>query len=165
MSDDPTSRVLAAIRTLGSELSAETSVLGTALRSEITGLRGDVTVVRSEITGLRGDITVVHGEIAELRGEITVARGEITTLRSEITTMRSEITTLRVDVMERIDRRQDRVTSLHDDVGVNFARTDRVDERSNGIEREVRAMGVEMSAMQRQIQRLQTDMRHLKGET
>jgi hypothetical protein len=28
----------------------------------------------------------------------------------------------------------------------------------------VRAMGVELSAMQRQIQRLQTDVRHLKGE-
>ena len=145
MCDDPTSRVLAAIRTLGSELSAETSVLATALRSgitslrddstvvrgEITSLRDDSTVVRSEITGLRGDVTVVHSEIAELRGEITVARSEITTMRSEITTMRSEITTLRADVMERICRLQDRVTSLHDDVGVNFARTDRVDERSN----------------------------------
>jgi hypothetical protein len=46
---------------------------------------------------------------------------------------------------------------MRDDVAVNFAYADRVNERANGIERE-------LSAIQRQIQRLQSDVRSLKGE-
>jgi hypothetical protein len=102
--------------------------------------------------------------LAAIRTPGSEPRTGMTTLRTETITLRTEITTLRVKIMDRIDRLRDSVTGPREDAGVNFARGDRVDERSNGIEREMRAMGVEMSATQRQIQRLQTGVRTLKGE-
>jgi uncharacterized coiled-coil DUF342 family protein len=98
---------------------------------------------------------------------IAVTSGEIRSVRADlmdrIEAMGGEIRSLRGDLMDRIDRLQDDVSSLRDDIGVNFARSDRVDDRSTGIEREVRAVVLEVSAMHRQLQRLQTDVRTLKG--
>lgn len=70
----------------------------------------------------------------------------------------------RVDLMGRIDRLQNQFTSLRDDVAVNFGRADKAEEAADGTRRELRALSDIVSAMERQIQHLQTDVRQLKGE-
>ena len=71
---------------------------------------------------------------------------------------------LRVDLMERMDRFDNALTSIRDDITVNMARADRAHEVADNTRREVQLLGEQVNAMVRQIQRLQTDVRHLKGE-
>ena len=121
MSDDPTTRILAAVDVLGSNLEL--------LRGEVGGLREEVGGLRGEVGGLRGDVI-----------------------------------RFRAEIMGRIDRLQDAVSSVRDDGIVNFARADRVESIARESADQVRAMGVELSGMHRQIQRLQSDVRGLRGE-
>jgi hypothetical protein len=107
------------------------------------------------------DLSGQH-EFERIRG--AMSDDQTSRILAAIQALRGDFQALRGDLMDRIDRLQDGVSGLRDDIGVNFARSDRVDERSTGIEREVRAVVLEVSAMHRQIQRLQTDVRTLKGE-
>jgi hypothetical protein len=78
--------------------------------------------------------------------------------------LRGDVDRLRVDVMARMDRLQDGFNAVRDDVMVNVDRTDRVEAIARASADEVRAMGAELSGIHRQIQRLQSDVRHLRGE-
>lgn len=78
--------------------------------------------------------------------------------------LRGEVDRLRGDVMARMDRLQDGFNALRDNVTVNFGRTERAETTVRASADEVRAMGIELSGMHRQIQRLQSDVRHLRGE-
>jgi predicted nucleic acid-binding Zn-ribbon protein len=69
-----------------------------------------------------------------------------------------------VAVMERLDRLQNAITAIRDDIGVNFARASRAIEVNDHTRAELRTLGSEVSGMQRQIQRLQSDVRELRGE-
>ncbi len=72
----------------------------------------------------------------------------------------------RADVMERIDRlQQDALTAQRDDDVVNFGAAERAEKIALGVREEVRAMGDQINAMVRQVQRLQSEVRELKGET
>ena len=71
---------------------------------------------------------------------------------------------LRVDLMERMDRFDNALTSIRDDITVNMARADRAHEAADNTRREVQLLGEQVNAMVRQIRRPQTDVRHLKGE-
>jgi hypothetical protein len=71
---------------------------------------------------------------------------------------------LRVDLMERMDRFDNALTAIRDDITVNMGRADHAHEVADSTRREVRLLGEQVNAMVRQIQRLQTDVRHLKGE-
>ena len=71
----------------------------------------------------------------------------------------------RADVMERIDRLQQvALTAQRDDDVVNFGAAERPEKIALGVREEVRAMGDQVNAMVRQIQRLQTEVRQLRGE-
>jgi len=71
---------------------------------------------------------------------------------------------LRTDLMSRMDRIQDAITAIRDDIGVTHATAERAREANEGTRNELRALSEVVSGMQRQIQRLQTDVRQLKGE-
>ncbi len=78
--------------------------------------------------------------------------------------MQASFTGLRADVMERIDRLQNAVTLIPDDIAVNFGSSSAVKLANDTTREELRALGDVVSAMHRQIQRLQTDVRELRGE-
>jgi uncharacterized coiled-coil DUF342 family protein len=71
---------------------------------------------------------------------------------------------LRTDVMARIDRLQDAVTAIRADIAVNYGAADHVRRANDNTREEVRALADTVSAMERQIQRLQTQVRELKGD-
>lgn len=56
------------------------------------------------------------------------------------------------------------LTNIRDDIGVNMASVERVQEANDGTRQEVRLLAEQVSIMHRQIQRLQTQMRELRGE-
>lgn len=86
----------------------------------------------------------------------------ISDVLSAIAAHRAETDKLRVDVMDRIDRLQNAVTAIGDDISVNFARADRAVDAAQANARQIEALSREVSGMERQIQRLQTDVRALK---
>jgi hypothetical protein len=68
------------------------------------------------------------------------------------------------DVMDRIDRLQDTITTVRDEHAVNFGTAERAERIALNTREEVRAMGEQISAMVRQIRRLQSDIREIRGE-
>ena len=66
--------------------------------------------------------------------------------------------------MARMDRLENAVNGIRDDITENMARADRVHVAADNTRDEVRLLGEQVNAMERQIQRLQTDMRQIKGE-
>jgi uncharacterized protein involved in exopolysaccharide biosynthesis len=86
-------------------------------------------------------------------------------LRRDVMTLRGDMMELRVDLVARLDRQHDALAALRDDiVAVSFGRADRAAESAKSLRTEVDHIGTELAAMGRQIQRLQTDVRALKGE-
>ena len=65
---------------------------------------------------------------------------------------------LRADLMERMDRLQNAILAMRDDITVNFGRADRTGHIARGASDEVRALGAEVAAMERQIRRLRSDL-------
>jgi hypothetical protein len=76
----------------------------------------------------------------------------------------AEIGRLRGEVMARMDRIQNDVTALRDDIAVGFAAADHVRRMHDNTREEGRGLGDVISAMQRQIQRLQADVRALRDQ-
>lgn len=81
-----------------------------------------------------------------------------------IAQLRAEQGQLRGDLMARLDRLQNAVTAIRDDIAVNFGATTEVRRANEHTRDEVRALGDVVNAMQRQIQRLQSELRELRGE-
>lgn len=71
---------------------------------------------------------------------------------------------LRSDLMARMDRLQDALTAQHDADVVNYGAAERAERIAQSAREEVRALGEQVGAMVRQIQRLQSEVRQLRGE-
>ncbi len=89
---------------------------------------------------------------------------DVTTLRTDVTTLRTDVTTLRTEVMARIDRLQNTVTTIRDDITVNMGRADQAHRAADNVRDELRALNDVVSGVMRQVQRLQSDVRELRGE-
>jgi flagellar hook-associated protein FlgK len=76
----------------------------------------------------------------------------------------SDVTRLRSDLMARMDRIQNAITAIRDDIAVNFGTADAVRRANDNTRDELRALVEQVNSMVRQINRLQTDVRTLKGE-
>jgi chromosome segregation ATPase len=69
--------------------------------------------------------------------------------------MGEEITRLRVEVMARLDRQQDMLTGIRDDIGVNMAATERVREANAGTRKDVAQLTEQVSIIHRRLIRLE----------
>ena len=96
-------------------------------------------------------------ENLESRIEVGLARLEARQTQLEIS-----LIAVRTDVMGRMDRLQDTVKSMRDDIIVNFGRADRVSLVAASASSEVRALGVEVSAMETQTLRLRGDLDEMR---
>jgi hypothetical protein len=82
-------------------------------------------------------------------------------LREDVT---RQLTEFRTVLMERMDRLQDAITAIRDDIGATMTGSERAQEAADHTRDELRLLGEQVTVMARQIQRLQTDVRQLKGE-
>ena len=88
--------------------------------------------------------------------------GDIPAILATLLRLEATMMSARGDITDRIGRVQDVVETMRDDITVNFARADRVGQVATGVSAEVRALCVEVSAMERQLRRLRTDFEELK---
>ena len=85
-------------------------------------------------------------------------------LESRMDRLEDGLTQVRVDVMERLDRFQDTVTAIRDDINVNMGRADQAHRVSDKVRDELRALNDVVSGVIRQVSRLQSDVRGLRGD-
>ena len=78
--------------------------------------------------------------------------------------VQAEATRTRSDIMARMDRLQDAITAIRDDIAVNFGTPDQARRANDNTREDLRTLGDVVAAMQKQIQRLQTEVRGLRGE-
>ena len=76
----------------------------------------------------------------------------------------AELTRTRADLMARMDRLEDKFTAQREGEVVNLGISERAERIAKGAQDEVRIMGEQVNAMFRQIRRLESDIRHLRGE-
>ena len=176
MSDEFQTTVLAALRQLQSgQDGLRTEFAG--LRSEFSGLRDEFSGLRDEFGGLRGEFGGLRGEFAELRAAqasteagLSRLQVDLEVLRSVVVSASSETTNLRIQLMARMDRIQDvakdinqALVLIREDIGVNYARADRIDVKSDAAAEITRTLTVEMVVLQRQVKRLEEDVRTILG--
>lgn len=116
------------------------------------------------VEGLQASQGKLQASQDKLQAGQNELRADVSKMRAELEKVGTELGTLRVDAMARMDRIQDAVSGLRDDIVVNFGRADRVARHARSTDDQVRALADEVSAMERQIQRLQSDVRTLRGE-
>jgi uncharacterized coiled-coil DUF342 family protein len=90
--------------------------------------------------------------------------GALARIEAEQVKLRTELGKTRVDVMERIDRLQNVITGMRDDMTVNYGATDTVRQAHDNTRQELRNLGDSVSALYRKLTRLETQVRDLKGE-
>ena len=89
---------------------------------------------------------------------------EVRRLGVDFGQLRVDLTELRVDFMARRDRQQDALSTIRDDFAVNFGRADQATDCVKGLRAEFDHLTSEVAAMERQIQRLQSEVRQLRGD-
>jgi septal ring factor EnvC (AmiA/AmiB activator) len=84
-------------------------------------------------------------------------------LRGELGQLRGELGQLRGDLMARLDRHEDRLTAIREDIAVNFNRADRAVDAVKGLRTELDHLSTEFAGMTRQVRRLQTQLDEING--
>ena len=63
----------------------------TSTESELSTVKGELSVVEGELTTVKGELSVVEGELTTVKGELSVVEGELTTVRGELSVVRGEL--------------------------------------------------------------------------
>jgi len=132
--------------------------------ASLTRLEAGQQALRVDMAELRDGQTALRADVTDLRADVTDLRADVTDLRADVTTLREGQTALRVDMMGRIERLENHITGIRDDIGVNMGRADRAHEAVVNARSDVLHLSQELSIMWRQIKRLESDIRDIKGE-
>jgi len=97
-------------------------------------------------------------DLVEKRLDDRMAKMEI-----QIGKVASDVLSFRTDMSARIDRLQDTVTSVRDDIRVNYAATEAVDRRNNDTREDVRHLTQQVSIVYLRVKKLEDEVRELKG--
>ncbi len=104
---------------------------------------------------MSGEMDPVLAAIARLDDRVGRMDERISGLDERLVGMRDELTRLRVDVMARLDRQQDFLGSIRDDIGVNMAATDRAREANVETRKDVAQLTEQVSLIHRRLIRLE----------
>jgi chromosome segregation ATPase len=146
-------KVLAAIAGLETRLHEGLHSLG----AEVGSLKGDLTGLRAEVGGLKGDMTSLRTEVGSLKGDMTSLRTEVGSLKGDVTSLRTEIIDLRVGLMSRMERLEDGMSQIKDEITVNLAIAERGKANSDQFRKEIDSIGDELRSMWRIVRRVQSE--------
>jgi chromosome segregation ATPase len=133
------------------------------MSTELTSIRTDVTSLRTEVTSVRTELSSTRAELSSTRTEIMGRMdGLERAVATQLADLGAELVSTRTGIMGRVDRLQNGVEAVRDDVAVNFGRADHAASIGKGVREEVRAIATQVSAMERQILRLRTEMDELR---
>ncbi len=98
--------------------------------------------------------TKIDTSVASLAAALEASRREA----------RAELAELRVAMMSRMDRMQDTVTAIRDDIGVAMGAADAMQRANDNTRELVRLQGEQLTIMFRQIKRLEEKVRGITGD-
>nr|WP_294556683.1 hypothetical protein [uncultured Rhodopila sp.] len=117
--------------------------------------------VLAALARLEAGQTRLEAGQTRLEADITSLKGEQARLRSDFL---AELGKTRADIMERVDRLENAVTLIRDDIAVNMGAVDAVERANDNTRADVRTLGEQMSVMWKQIKQLQSEMREVRGD-
>jgi uncharacterized coiled-coil DUF342 family protein len=124
--------------------------------------------ILSAIVEFRSELMLQIVQVREqLTSQIAQVREELT---GQITQVREELVQTRANVMERIDRLQNQVTTMRDDFWLTYTHSDRIEKKVDdevvlrSHAQQLRLISEELAGVQRQIHHLQNDVRTLRGD-
>lgn len=89
---------------------------------------------------------------------------EFETILEMLATLERGQSNLRADIVGKLETIENELTGIRADMAINMGRVDAVQEDHKAIRASVAQMREELSAHWRQIKRLETDVRELKGQ-
>lgn len=89
---------------------------------------------------------------------------EFETILEMLASLERGQTQLRADIIAKLERVQGELISIREDMDTNMGRIDVADRDNDTLRKDIAQMREELSVQYRQIKRLQTDVRELKGE-
>nr|WP_294502700.1 hypothetical protein [uncultured Rhodopila sp.] len=163
MSDSPVLAALARLEAGQIRLEARFTGLEarfTGLEERIAGLEAGHLRLEDRIVGLEDRFTGLEAGYNRLEAGLSGLKAEQTRLRSDFL---AELGKTRADIMERVDRLENAVTLIRDDIAVNMGAVDAVERANENTRADVRTLGEQVSVMWKQIKQLQSDMREVRG--
>jgi len=120
--------------------------------------------VSSRLERLEAGQRDMSGRLAQLEAGQRGLQDEVQMLGRAVAAIVEGQTTLRVDVMARMERFENRLTEIGDDIAVTMNNAARVEEAGDHARKYIRSITEQLSIMQRQIGRLQTNVAQLRGD-
>jgi chromosome segregation ATPase len=115
-----------------------------------------------------GRLTRLEAGQADTSGRLTRLGTGQESLRTDFRTLRTdfleELGTTPAAIMERIDRVQDSVSAIRDEIAVNFGAVNQARRVNDNTRDELRGLNDVVARMMTLILRLQTDVAELKGK-
>ena len=94
-------------------------------------------------------------------GALVRLEGNLAKVQDDLTSLRADVTSLRVDAMARLDRHENHLTSIRDDISVAMGRTEQMRRVSDNTREEVRDLSEQLGTMWRKMNRLEEAVRGL----
>ncbi len=148
---DQTNVILGAFGRLGLEIGSQIATLGSELGArldQIDGRMGQIEARQDQLDGRMGQL--------DTRLDHLAARLD----RSEAVHIQT-----RTELMARMDRLQDAMTDMRNDVLVNFGMVEQVQRAHDSTREELKTVNEMVILLVKRIRVLEADMRTLKGET
>jgi chromosome segregation ATPase len=157
---------------------AITSVLA-QLRGDVSGLRADVERLRADVEGLRADVERLRADVERLRADVEGLRAaqdrleanqerleaSHEALRASHEALQASQDRLRADLMARLDRMQDALTSHYESIATNTGASEHLHRLAMRTRDEVREdvehLTRQVNSMFRIITQLQSEVNHL----
>jgi chromosome segregation ATPase len=168
---------------MGSEFAAVREEMATGIaglreemRSEFAAVREDMRsefgAVRKEMrTGIAGLRDEIRAELADLRSEIAGLSARVAALEQRVGALEERLggldtssTALRVDVMDRMDRLQNSLGAIQEDITVNHAAADRAMRLARGYRDQMNDIENQLASITRLVHTLQVQVRTLRGD-
>jgi hypothetical protein len=107
----------------------------------------------------------VLSALSRLESGLTDVGSRLTDVEAGLTGVQQSQTTLRVDVMARMDRLENKLTEMRDDMTVNIGGTWQTREALSSTRGDLHSLGEQVNIMWRQMKRLEQQVREITGES
>lgn len=96
---------------------------------------------------------------------LSMVLGALVRLEGNLAKVQDDLMSLRVDTMARLDRHENHLTSIRDDISVAMGGTDHMRRISDTTREDVRGLAEQLGTMWRKINRLEEVVRGLSDRT
>ena len=124
-----------------------------------------LSLILAAMTRLEAGQSSMGAEVSSMGAGISSIGIEVSSIISKVSSMDSEISSIRADIMARLDRHQDRLTAIREDMFVNMSRSNHVAQAIDNTREEVRSLSDLVVGMGRQIAHLQARVSELEPKT